>query len=295
MSRLGIDIGGTSVKAACIDADGSVRTGISSTYQRPGRVALRDAVRQAIGSLGTHTSADVRSVGLCVPGRKTPSGDAVELAVNVPGLEGYLFTDLLREALGCDPLFRVVSDAEAATIDASRAFPDARRVLGIAIGTGVGASLIEDGRPLRLGRGSVGHVGQIDIGPIGCPEHDGPFGPDGGRNTLEAYLGVAAFRKRFGDDFTATLQSLPETDPGFIALVRLVRIVLPVYTPDLILFMGGVGIALASRAEALRVMIGKDLTRVAPPGWTLGFGTHQHHAAFGAARLAVDNSDAPLS
>jgi glucokinase len=289
MMTIGIDIGGTSVKAAFTDADGRERTARSGPYQRPDRSALAAAVREAVDGLGPDIAGADR-VGLCVPGRRAAAGDQIELAVNVPGLQGYRFDAIVRDAIGREVRHVAVSDAEAATFDAAAAHAGSVRVLGIAIGTGVGACLLEDGVPVRVGSGSIGHLGQIDMGPIGGAH---PLGPDGGRGSLEAYLGIAALRARLGDGIAARLGTLPPDDPAVIALVRAVRVALAVYTPDLVLLLGGVGVALAPIGPMIEGQIRADLTRVAPAGWHLRFGTSLFHAALGAARLAAVYPDMP--
>lgn len=228
---------------------------------------------------------------MCLPGRRSAAGDRIELAVNVPGLQDYRFEEIVRDALGVAVTHRVVSDAEAATRDAAMAHPDRRRVLGIAIGTGVGAALLENGEPVRIGLGTIGHLGQVDIGLLPGVAPPGPLGPDGGRHSLEAYLGVHALSARFGSDLADCVSNLASTDPAILALVRAVRIGLAVYTPDLVLLLGGIGLSFGDRLEELNTMIRTDLTRVAPPGWRLAVGTSLHHAALGAARLAADFSD----
>ncbi len=288
MTTLGIDIGGTAVKAAVLAADGAATTSVSDPYTRPDRAVLRAAVRDAVARLDP---SGIRAVGLCVPGRRCAAGTHVELALNVPGLERYPFTEIVSDAIGRKAPVRVCSDAQAATTDAARDHPNARRVLGIAIGTGVGASLLEHGRPLRLGECTIGLLGQIDVGRPDGVDPPGPIGPDGGRNSLEAYLGVAALRGRFGTDFAAALPDLPASDPALLALARAIRIALAVYTPDLVLILGGLGLALRAHAEPLEAMVRTDLTSIAPRGWALAFGRSRFHAAVGAARMAVDFSD----
>lgn len=292
MFTLGIDIGGTAVKAAVLHTDGSSVTAVSSPYIRPDRSSLRTAVAMAVGGLDV---SEVSAVGLCVPGRRGPSGDRVDLAVNVPGLQGYPFKDLVSDVLTREVPVRVCADAEAATLDAARDFPGARRVLGIAFGTGVGASLMEAGRPVRIGSGTVGHLGQVDIGLMPGVPAPGPIGPDGGRNALEAYLGAPALRERLGSELGDLVPSLAPDDPAVLALVRAVRIALAIYTPDLVIVLGGVGLAFEPHGQVIEGAVRKDLTAIAPSGWRLAFGRSRFHAALGAARWAVDEigTDSP--
>ena len=283
VDALGIDIGGSSVKAALLRPDGSVETVESAPYRRPDREALRDAVRQAVGRFAPHAGA----VGLCVPGRRGPAGDRIDLSVNVPGLAGWVFTDLVRDAAATARLAWVGSDAEAATLDARLDHPPAGRVLGLALGTGVGACLIEDGRAVGIGSRGIGHFGQIDVGLIPGVAPPGPLASDGGRNGLEAYLGARALEARLGPG-----ARLAPDDPAVLALARAVRIALAVYVPDLVLVLGGVGLALAPSADAIERAVRTDLTGVAPAGWRLAFGRSRFHAAAGAARAALGGGQA---
>lgn len=285
MNTLGIDIGGTAVKAAAM-IGGDVATGISDEYARPDRDEIRAAIRQAVGQACAERPS-IQRVGLCVPGRRAVDGASIELAVNVPGLVGYRFENLIADA-GCGGGgFVLLNDAEAATLDAAGDADPAERVLGVAIGTGVGMALVRGGRSLGIGGVGIGHLGQMDVGPIGDGVTPGDrVGPDGGRNALEAYLGVPALRKRFGDDLERGVASMDERDPALIALSRALRIALALYTPNRVVLLGGLGMALARHADVLEGLVGDGLTSVAPAGWRLGFGSSRYHAACGAARAA---------
>src|SRR5262245_2443870 len=81
LTTLGVDIGGTSVKAA-VRVDGQiVRTGQSPFYAKPTTEQLLQAIHAAVGEIG-----ELRSVGLCVPGLLDRGKRVITLAVNVPGL-----------------------------------------------------------------------------------------------------------------------------------------------------------------------------------------------------------------
>jgi len=293
VTTLGIDIGGTAIKVALrtdpgSDQAGEPAAGVSAEYARPDRHALIHAITEAVSSLPNAALGQVTGVGLCVPGRRSPDGGSIELAVNVPGLVGYRFADLIGDALGRSAPFVLLSDAEAATLDVASEHPDASRVLGIAIGTGVGVALVEDGRSVTIGAGGAGHIGQIDVGPIGDGHRAGSVvGPDGGRDSLEAYLGLPALRARFGDALADRIAALPDDDPAMVALVRAIRIALAIYAPHRVVLLGGVGLALRSRGERIDALVRDGLTGVAPPSWLLAFGNSRFHAARGAAGEAA--------
>ncbi len=287
MTTLGIDIGGTAVKAALLSG-GSVRTGISGEYARPDRETLRAAIGHAVRDvIGDTAGVPIERVGLCVPGRRASDGASIELAVNVPGLVGYRFDDLVGDALGRPAGVVLLGDAEAATLDVVRGLRTEERVLGVAVGTGVGVALVERGRSLGIGGGGLGHLGQIDVGPIGDGITPGDrVGADGGRNSLESYLGLPALRARFGDALSEGIASMSDRDPALIALSRAIRIALALYTPRRVVLLGGIGMALGRHASRIDALVRDGLTSVATEGWGLGFGCSRHHAACGAAQAA---------
>jgi glucokinase len=285
MNTVGIDIGGTAVKAVCLRSDGTETLSISAEYARPDRAVLRASIRSVVDQLGSDLPD---AVGLCVPGRRAADGESIELSVNVPGLMGYRFRDLIPDLFGRPVPHTVLSDAEAATLDLARQHPSVRRVLGIAIGTGIGAALLEDGKPVRLGRGSIGHLGQIDLGAMGSGPI--PLGPDGGRGSAEGYLGAGVLRSRFGAGLADIHGGLAEDEPVLQATARLIRVALAIYTPDLVAMVGGVSLALRPLEPVIDRLVRTELTSVAPKGWSLVFGNCRHHAARGAALAARSRS-----
>src|SRR3954471_773783 len=111
--RLGIDIGGTSVKLAAMRVhDGvwqTLWTGQSPFYARPTTAELLEAMRAAA------RGRDVRAAvaGLCVPGLLDMPTRTVTLAVNVPGLVGVPLNDLVERAFGPKAIDRIeiINDA----------------------------------------------------------------------------------------------------------------------------------------------------------------------------------------
>src|SRR5688500_4400201 len=92
---LGVDIGGTTVKAA-VRVDGQcIRTGQSPSYAKPTTQRLLDAIRAAVGDI-----SEFQSVGLCVPGLLDRARRVITLTVNVPGLQEFPLDQLVPRALG---------------------------------------------------------------------------------------------------------------------------------------------------------------------------------------------------
>ena len=210
MICLGLDIGGTRVKAALLRDGKVLAQHAGSSYSRPDRDVLVARVREAAdalwNALPAATRADglpgtgrrVDAVGISVPGVLADDRGRVVYAANVPGLVNLPLSHLAAAAAGAEDVAHVVAtDQIAAATDyvgsrGARDGPIRGRVLAISIGTGVGAAVLDVdeahplGRPLRVNGDSPGHLGQIDVRLTDAP----PTGPDGGAGTLEAYLGA---------------------------------------------------------------------------------------------------------
>jgi glucokinase len=274
----GVDVGGTSVKVALL-AGGKPRwTGQSRFYSKPSADQLRQAIREAVDG------REVRAArtGLCVPGLLDEGKEKVLLSVNVPGLMNLPLRDLVRSAVPGAGEVSVINDAVASATDFARRRGLIGRVLAMALGTGVGMGVLDDGKPLLIEGESPGHIGQVDV-DLG----DGTVGPDGGAGGLEGYIGVPALKARYGDDLSAALPKFTAADPPLRALARAIRIAHAIYRPHHVGLIGGIGVRLAPVLATLRALCDNQLTSVARPGWTLACGDDDYHAARGAASLAA--------
>lgn len=289
MPTLGIDIGGTSVKAALIDAGaaggsagsggGTIRTGRSAEYANPSLETLLDAIRQAVPA----GAMQAQQVGLCVPGLLDETKSRVRYSLNVPALQQLLLDEVLEQSIGKQAAApRIFSDSHAS---AYGYWWDARpsgRLLAIALGTGVGACVLDDGAALKSTGEGCGHFGQIDV----SLDDQAPLGSDGSRGTLEAYLGIRGLTQEFGPDFATRLGQLDSSSRALRALARGIRIAHAIYRPETVALLGFVGMKFAPASAALRSEIENGLTSVARKDWQLDFAHSPFLAAVGAARLA---------
>ncbi|HRQ71906.1 MAG TPA: ROK family protein [Phycisphaerales bacterium] len=285
MITLGLDIGGSSVKAALLRDGATIALARSAAYERPGAGRIASALREAFEALGLPPDEPTEAVGICAPGVREPGSTVVLASLNLPGLVGADLRALAARTLGVAPgslRLTVTTDAHAAAIDVQRSRRIAGRLLAISLGTGVGACVLDDGRPLRVTGDGPGYFGQIDVS-LG---DDAPRGPDGARGTFEAYIGLPVLAGRLRTDAMAA--SLTPDDPAVRALIRAMRIGHAIYRPDEVWLLGGVGIALRPLLPNLRDRVRDGLTSLARPGWRLSAGDDLHHAARGASRLAVE-------
>lgn len=285
---IGVDIGGTCVKIAALRDGQALWVGQSRHYARPSFDVLISAIREARSG----PMDQVEAVGLCVPGLLDAREQRVKLSVNVPGIVGADLEQLLAQGLD-QPAgrMRVVSDAVASAFDVHISRQLQGRLLVMALGTGVGAAVLDDGVPLRVDEDSPGHWGQVDVSIAG----EEVIGPDGGVGGLEGYVGLSALRSRYGEDIETALAGLKGNEAPIRALARAIRIAHAIYRPMHVYLVGGIGIRLGHLLPALREQVQAGLTRIARPGWMLSTGDDAFHAARGAARLAAADLRSPGS
>jgi predicted NBD/HSP70 family sugar kinase len=277
MISYGVDIGGTSVKVACLRDGGVQWTGKSEPFSRPGTQQIVDAIRQAAAGREIEAGA----IGLCCPGLLDRGRRVITLSVNVPGLVDVPLDDLIAQALGGNrPQVAILSDANAVGYDIYMSHKLSDRLLCLSLGTGVGASVVDEGGGfLHVSGESPGHFGQLDVSLDDHP----PIGPDGGAGSLEGYIGAPSLAARYGE---AWVDRMTIDEAPLRALVRALRIAHAVYRPQHICLTGGVGVRLKPLLNEIKGAAEKDLTRVARPGWTLTTGDDDYHAACGVARWA---------
>ena len=290
MQTLGIDIGGTSVKVCLADfsSDDPAQFGRSDIYFNPSRDELVDAMQAALNRLNSDTNL-VQAVGMCLPGRRATEGESIEFSQNLPCLNGWRFSQMLEVVLGSEPAkFNILSDVRASGQAYLHAKPWAGRSAIIAIGTGVGLGVFDNGLHVGIGNAGIGYLGMLDIGRL---DTDDRYDKQGARNTLESFLGARAIEQRFADlpfeSCSDGIQSLAMDDPICQALIRMIRIVHAIYTPNQIVLMGGIGSAFSVHQEQIYALANEGLTPLACSSWTLDFADHPYFAAIGAARSCI--------
>lgn len=278
---IGIDIGGSAVKGVRLDPDGSIRSA-RITHSRPDLDELARAIRSCGAAVG---ACEGDLLGVCAPGVLEAATGVIRFAANLPYLAGVAVGPWAASALGGSARAVVRSDAGATALGAWHEAPIPGRLLALAMGTGIGGALVENGRLLTLDGSSIGHIGQMDVS---WGESRAPIGPDGGRGSLEAYAGGAALLARFGEEgLSEGIASMREDDPCVRALVRAIRVCHAIYKPDAVRLLGGIGAMFAPIVGMIRGLVAEELTRVARPGWTLETMDDPFLAAKGVARAAA--------
>lgn len=182
MPVLGIDIGGTRIKAGIVSADGRVLA--STSAPTPDNL---DRLRATVTRLVTELAPD-RGVTGCGFGCRGIINPADTLVERLPGTLAYLEGTHLSTLVPLDLPMAADNDARAALAGelAFGAARGCRDALMLTLGTGVGGAIVADGRLLRGASGVAGHVGHLTVDP------DGPPCICGNRGCLETFFSARA-------------------------------------------------------------------------------------------------------
>lgn len=193
---IALDVGGTGMKCALVRPDGNVHhTERHPTGAARGPEAVTETILSVAAGLADRARADGLTpvaAGVAVPGVvDEPNGVAV-WSSNV-GFRDVPMRALLIERLGLPAAVghdvRAGGTAEA-RLGAGRGEP---HVLFIAIGTGIAAAHVVDGKAFAGAHGAAGEVGHIVVRP------GGPVCGCGGRGCLESIASASAVGRRYAE------------------------------------------------------------------------------------------------
>jgi glucokinase len=191
--HLGLDLGGTRIKAALADGTGEVvAEGTVETASEDGVTAVLDRMAALVEELRTEAGSRARigGIGVGCPGLLDRARRRVLFLPNLAG--GWRDVELaaeLERRVGV-PAF-LLNDARLSTLGEwvfghGRELDATATMVAIAVGTGVGGGLVVAGR-LHLGSdAAAGEIGHMVLDP------QGPSCGCGGRGCLEVYASAPA-------------------------------------------------------------------------------------------------------
>ncbi|QDU83649.1 N-acetylglucosamine repressor [Planctomycetes bacterium Pla163] len=212
---LGLDVGGSAVKAGLVAADGEILVPHLRSARRPTTFdelvgIVRELADEMCTQRGAKRPSDLATgVGLGVPGLLDDDHGGVERSPNLPWLDGRPLRAALAEVLGVDPTHvHVENDANSAALGESWLGAGAERddLFLLTLGTGIGGGVVLGNRLWR-GRGMAGEIGHTKI-------HDtGPVCGCGRVGCLETFASASAAER------LALAAGLPSASPGDLELL----------------------------------------------------------------------------
>ena len=159
---IGVDLGGTNVRAAIVDEEGNVLVQKKSpSYAQEGKEKVMDTIINLIKSLPDYESCS--GIGVGVPGPCDEKTGSMVLATNLPGFEGYSIANKLEETFHM-PSF-IDNDANVAALAEALvgAGKGKKVVYYVTLSTGIGGGLVINGECISGKHGFTGEIANIII------------------------------------------------------------------------------------------------------------------------------------
>ena len=184
--RIGVDVGGTNVKIALVDKEGSiVYSNTTPTRAEMGYEYTISNIKQAIVDLMKETKTDkttIEGIGFGFPGQIDCDAGIVRVSPNIPGWINVPVAKIIEKEFGIPT--KVDNDVRCAALGelAFGAGKGCQNLICITVGTGIGSGLIINGKLVRGADNAAGEIGHIKL-----QMHDGPICGCGDTGCLEAF------------------------------------------------------------------------------------------------------------
>ncbi len=183
-ATLGIDVGGTFLKAGIVRGARILRQQVEATARfssSPG--AMEAGIARLAQELMVAADGRIRVVGVGIPGLVLYPAGVVQSCANLPRWRNIPLRVRLERRLGVR--VRLDNDVNLMTLAEWRygAGRGAENLVCVTLGTGVGGGLVLGGRLYRSRRGPSGEIGHVAVGELG------PRCSCGGQGCLERYVG----------------------------------------------------------------------------------------------------------
>jgi glucokinase len=191
MRAIGIDVGGSSVKFAAVDAKGKIlKRFVIKTDTTQSAAAFAARLAAGVNALKKDFKDKNIALGVGLPGDTDHQKGILRWAPNIPW-RNFKIKSMLETITGCRCFVSNDANMAAWGVHAKELKYKYQNIVVITLGTGVGGGVIIDGKLHNGAMGSAGEIGhsKIDFSPraplCGC----------GNRGCLEAYCGAAGIRR----------------------------------------------------------------------------------------------------
>ncbi len=187
---IGIDIGGTRIKAALVDRNGAYfETHIEPTKLTDDYELLLMQLLDIYTVLSSRSPEPVVGIGIGVAGLMNKGNSRIETSPNIKVWIGRALAYDLEQTINVS--CKMENDANCMAIGEglSGAAIDCKHYIAITLGTGIGGAVICNGNLLRGVSGGGGEIGHITIDP------NGPVCGCGNSGCIESYIGTSGIRR----------------------------------------------------------------------------------------------------
>jgi glucokinase len=190
---IGIDLGGTNIKALCLTLSGEILAQKSAPTGDDANGSFIENVR-ALASALIRERGEPAAIGLSAPGLAARDARSIAfMPCRLQGLENLNWSGVLKTV----PPVIVLNDAHAALLGEvwQGAALGARNAAMLTLGTGVGGAILSDGKLMTGHIGRAGHLGHLSLNPDGAADITGTPG------SLEDAIGECTLAARSNGAF----------------------------------------------------------------------------------------------
>jgi len=202
---IGIDLGGTKIKAVAIDGGGNTLYQCNYPTNDGDDKIWKAAIFETVCEIRNKIQCHDAVIGISAPGLPNKDNSAIAfMPGRLQGLENFVWSDFL----GAKTF--VLNDAISAMMAEARfgAAKGRKNVIMITLGTGVGGAILIDGNPYQGSFNKAGHIGHIVIDSQGDPDIIGIPG------SLEDVIGNCTIEKRSYGKYISTQQLVEDYRKG---------------------------------------------------------------------------------
>jgi glucokinase len=194
---IGVDLGGTNIKGGVCDAAHQLLSQHTLPTEAPGGFEhvlgrMAQLVDELVERSGMPRDA-FDAIGVGAPGPLSHARGIIHAAPNLPGFVDAPLRDRFSERTGLRVALENDANAAAYGEFVAGAASDARSMVMLTLGTGVGGGVVLDGELWRGPFDNAGEVGHMIIEPGGRPC------PCGQRGCLERYASANAVAERLAE------------------------------------------------------------------------------------------------
>ena len=254
-----VEAGGTKFRAAVVDSDLTIVESATIPTAAPEETVA--AVASFLRGTGPISAVGIASFGP-VDLDPNSSGYGSLMETPKPGWSGAPILDRLSAALGVPAGIQTDVEAAAVAEQVLGPAPRPRRLAYVTVGTGIGAAVAVDGTPWRGRRHS--ELGHVPVRRVAGDHYAGRCPFHG--NCLEGMACGPAMAERWGVDPSQAdgHDDMWRLEAAYLA--QLVRVLAYSFSPDRIVFGGGVG-SRPDLAEMIRAASREDLGGYADYGF----------------------------
>jgi len=293
MNVIGIDIGGTRIKAVAMDTQGNILFHSYQPTQDGDDAVWKKNIADAVAAVKQKLDSNDVLIGISAPGLPDEKNECIAfMPGRLQGLEDFHWGNFLNH-----PAY-VINDAVSALMAEAKlgACKNNKHAVMLTLGTGVGGAILIDGKPYQGAFNKAGHMGHMVINDEGDVDVTGMPG------SLEECMGNCTIEKRSNGKFQSTQDLLEAYRKGdeFAKSVWLKSIkqlgigiasITNILSPEIVVLGGGITEAGDDLFQPLSFFMGKYEWRAGGNKTTIVKALHGDLAgAIGAACFALEKN-----